>query len=206
MALVIKMFCVGYARRQKKINGIWISELTDLSAFEMDELYWFIYKRKGCEKGVNTYVMLLISRYPRQILGVAVESAKTSEYFQGLVDNAPFAKIYHTDGEPGYCAVIFPGKHGRNIHDKSETHFVESINSDLRHYISGLRRCSKVFFRKLETKRSVLLVFVDAFNKFGDKKAKTRVPVVHKSSNPSKHLHKWRYPTYSLLDYLQTTT
>lgn len=197
------MFCVGYAKRQKKINGIWISEITDLFGFEMDELYWFIFKRKGFENGINIYVMLLVSRFPRQIVGFMIDSTKNSIHFQTLVDNAPPANIYYTDGEPGYCAVIFPGKHGRNVCDKSETHFVESINSDIRHYISGFRRRSKIFFRLATTAIAVMKVFVDAFNKFGDKKARTRKPVVHKSPNPNKHLHKWRYPTFSLLDFMQ---
>jgi len=47
---------------------------------------------------------------------------------------------------------------------------VESINADLRHYIPGLRRRSRIFYRTLETFQAVLSVFVDAYNKFGDYK------------------------------------
>ncbi|MGN1412430.1 MAG: hypothetical protein ACI4WH_08005, partial [Oscillospiraceae bacterium] len=44
---------------------------------------------------------------------------------------------------------------------------VESINSDLRHYIPILARRSKCFSRKFETIKIVLEVFVDAYNRFG---------------------------------------
>ncbi len=47
---------------------------------------------------------------------------------------------------------------------------------------------------------AVLSVFIDAYNKFGEWKMKNRKPVSHKST--SKHLHKWRYPGVSVLDFL----
>ncbi|MCL2023950.1 MAG: hypothetical protein FWG82_06245, partial [Oscillospiraceae bacterium] len=65
--------------------------------------------------------------------------------------------------------------HVRNCRDKSDTHNVESINADLRCFIAGLQRRSRCFPRKLETLRSVLEVFVDAYNRFGVAKAKYRL-------------------------------
>jgi IS1 family transposase len=49
-------------------------------------------------------------------------------------------------------------------------HNVESVNADLRHYIAGLRRKSRCFFRSLETMRAVLTVLINAYNKFGHAK------------------------------------
>ena len=47
--------------------------------------------------------------------------------------------------------AVYPGKHVRNIRDKSNTHIVEGVNADLRHYIPILARHSRCFARKLKT-------------------------------------------------------
>ena len=87
-----------------------------------------------------------------------------------MVDEAPPAGNYYTDGGATYPDVDFIGRHGRNVRDRSDTHEVESVNADLRHWIAGLRRRSRCFFRKLETLRAVLHVFVNAYNRFGEAK------------------------------------
>ncbi|MCL2023716.1 MAG: hypothetical protein FWG82_05030, partial [Oscillospiraceae bacterium] len=71
--------------------------------------------------------------------------------------------------------IVYPGKHIRNVRNKNDTFTVEGVNADLRHYIPILRRRSRCFPRKLETLRSVLEVFVDAYNRFGVAKAKYRL-------------------------------
>jgi hypothetical protein len=69
-----------------------------------------------------------------------------------------------------YLDVIFPGKHRRNVHNESDTHLVEGTNADIRHYIAGLRRKSRCFFRSLETLKAVLSIFINAYNQFGEAK------------------------------------
>ena len=91
-----------------------------------------------------------------------------------IVDNAPEAGRYCTDGFLGYVDVAYPGKHIRNIRDKSDTFTVEGVNAELRHYIPILARRSRCFARRLETLRAVLEVFVDAYNRFGQAKHKYR--------------------------------
>jgi IS1 family transposase len=188
----------------KKNGGevVWISQNTDTHTFEFDELFWFIKQRGGYEHGINTYLITMISRFPRQILAYDVGGTKTAAQMQRLAGSAPRAENYATDGNLTYLDVDFQGKHIRNTHSKSDTHNVESINADLRHYIRGLSRKSRCFFRTYETMRAVLSVFVDAYNKFGEAKLKYRKPVKHRSATPAKHLHKWRYPSFSLLDFL----
>jgi hypothetical protein len=88
------------------------------------------------------------------------------------------------------------------VRDKRDTHTIESINADLRHYISGLARRSRCFYRSLETLQAVLEVFIDAYNKFGEAKLKYRKPVIHKDPNNAKHLHKYRDVPFSILDFL----
>ncbi len=75
---------------------------------------------------------------------------------QNTVDNSPEADIYYTDGYLGYIDVVYPGKHIRNIRDKKDTHNVESINADLRHYIPVLARRNRCFARK--SKRFMMLL------------------------------------------------
>lgn len=65
---------------------------------ELDELYWFIGKKSKTETPENTYVMIMVSRLPRQIAGFDAAFDKTSERIQKIADNGPEAKYYCTDG------------------------------------------------------------------------------------------------------------
>ena len=141
---------------------------------ELDELDWFIERKSNTETRENVYLMTMVSRLPRQIVGFDVAHDKSPTRIQNIVDNAPPAERYCTDGWTGYIDVIYPGSHVRNIRDKSDTHTVESVNADLRHYIPILRRRSRCFPRKLETLQAVLSVFVEAYNAFGVTKMKFR--------------------------------
>jgi IS1 family transposase len=74
--------------------------------------------------------MTMVSREPRQIIGFDVAFDKSPEQIQNIVDNASEAEYYCTDGYNGYIDIVYPGKHIRNIHDKSDTFTVEGINAD----------------------------------------------------------------------------
>lgn len=139
---------------------------------ELDELYWFVGEKPHTETKENTYIMTMVSREPRQIVGFDVAFDKSPERIQRIVDNGPNADYYCTDGYFGYVDIIYPGKHIRNIHDKSDTYTVEGVNADLRHYIPILARRSRCFPRSLETLKAVVSVFVDAYNRFGRAKNK----------------------------------
>ena len=116
----------------------------------------------------------MISRKPRLIVGFDVAFDKSGERIQKIVDNSPEADVYYTDGYLGYVDVVYPGRYVRNVRDKKDTHNVESINADLRHYIPVLARKSRCFARKIETLYTVISVFVDAYNRFGMAKFKYR--------------------------------
>ena len=88
-----------------------------------------------------------------------------------MVDDAPEAERYCTDGYSGYIDVVYPGCHVRNVSNKNDTFTVESVNADLRHYIPILRRRSRCF---PSTLNAVLKVFADAYNAFGVAKMKFR--------------------------------
>jgi IS1 family transposase len=157
---------------------------------ELDELYWFIEKKSTSETRENVYLMTMVTRNPRQIVGFDVAFDKSPERIQAIVDAAPYYKKYCTDGYWGYVDIIYPGQHIRNIHSKSDTFTVEGVNADLRHYIPILRRRSRCFARSLETLRAVLEVFVAAYNRFGAAKSKYR------QSRSSREL------PFSVLDFL----
>lgn len=116
----------------------------------------------------------MVSRKPRVIMGHAVSMDKTAQTIQKMVDAAPEAERYCTDGYFGYLDVVFPGKHIYNIHTKKDTFTVEGVNADLRHYIPCLKRRSRCFPRKLENLQAVITVFVHAYNRFGLAKARLR--------------------------------
>jgi IS1 family transposase len=141
---------------------------------ELDELYWFITHKSKKETRENVYVITMVSRDPRQIVGLDVAQDKSPQRIQALVDNAHDAKQYCTDGFLGYVDVVYPGEHVRNIRDKKDTFTVEGVNADLRHYIPLLRRRSRCFARSIETLEAVLNVFAQAYNRFGQAKAHYR--------------------------------
>ncbi|MDL2318122.1 hypothetical protein LJC74_03380 [Eubacteriales bacterium OttesenSCG-928-A19] len=149
----------------------WIKKTKTLSSepdqaelVEMDELYWFIDKKPGTKTRENMYIITMVSRNPRQIMDWEVAFDKTASTIQRMVDRAPPAVLYCTDGYVGYLDVVYPGRHIRNMCDKSDIFTVEGINADLRHYIPGLARRRRCFYRKRETLDAVMSLFIHAYN------------------------------------------
>jgi IS1 family transposase len=148
----------------------------------------------------NVYIMLAVTRRPRQIVGLEVTAARTARQVQGMIDSSPAARTYYSDGFTMYRDVSYWGKH-IVAPGKSQTYTVEGINADLRHYISGLARRKRCFFRSIETLTAVLRVFVNAYNQFGLKKAMFQRLSIHKPSSTSR-LHKYADVPFALIDFL----
>ena len=91
--------------------------------FELDELYWFIGEKPRTETRENVYLMTMVSRLPRQIAGFDVALDKSPERIQRIVDSAPEANQYCTDGWWGYVDVAYPGRHIRNIQSRKHPAF-----------------------------------------------------------------------------------
>ena len=157
---------------------------------ELDEMYWYIQRKPRTETRENVYIMTMVSRNPRQIVGFEVAQDKCAWRIQSMVDNAPEAEKYCTDGYVGYLDVVYPGLHVRNMRDKSDTYTVEGVNADLRHYIPTLARRSRCFARTLETLQAVMYVFVQAYNRFGQAK------LIHRLHRPTGN-----FP-FALVDFL----
>ena len=179
---------------------MWISQNSNLEAFELDEVFWYLSHKEKNENRSNIYIMTMLSRIPRQIVGYCVDISVNSKSIQKIADNAPYANNYYSDGNLVYCDVVFSGKYHRNVRNKKDTHNIESSNADLRHYIAGLSRRSRTFFRSKDTLDAVLWLFIQAYNKFGEAKEKYKKEVIHKST--AKHLHKYRDLPFSIIDFL----
>ena len=146
--------------------------------------------------------MTMVSREPRQIVSFTVTGEKSSARIQEMVDAAPDAKNYCTDGYTGYLDVVYPGSHIYNVRNKNDTFTVEGINADLRHYIPVLARRSRCFCRTIETLDAVISVFIDAYSKFGDAKQRYRFLLVQKFGDCVKRLNKYKDVPFSFLDFL----
>jgi len=162
------------------MSTIGLKKTTDIvdncfSVLELDELYWFVERKARTETRENVYLMTMVSRKPRQIVDFDVAFDKSPLRIQAMVNAAPPASNYCTDGFLGYVDVVYPGRHVRNIRNKSDTYTVEGVNADLRHYIPLLARKSRCFARKLDTLQAVVEVYVNAYNQFGRAKHKYRL-------------------------------
>jgi len=164
-------------------------------------LYHYVKVKARTETKENVYVIAVMSREPRQFLGL-IASDKNPKTIEELIQTSPHAKQYFSDGYLGYRGVDFPGSFMQNIHNKDDTYTVEGGNADLRTYIPTLQRRSRCFPRKIETLNAVLKLFAYAYALFGQWKSKNKIPVNHKSPNPNKSLRKYRYPRISHLDFL----
>jgi IS1 family transposase len=108
---------------------------------------------------------------------------------QGLIDSSPVAKTYYSDGYMLYRDLAYWGNH-TVAPGKSETYTVEGVNADLRQYIPGLARRKRCFYRRIDTLAAVMRLFVNAYNRFGEYKAKHQRLASHKPSSTSR-LHKY---------------
>ena len=83
---------------------------------------------------------------------------------QQVVNDAPPAHRYFSDGFPTYAQLMYPGEH-RVAPGKSETFSVEGDNAELRHYLARLGRKSRCFSRCLWALTRAVALFVYAWNR-----------------------------------------
>jgi len=127
-----------------------------------------------------------VERKTRCIVGWRVLWQRDQENFQDLIDTSPKAKQYYSDEFPLYGTLVYyPGKFTVS-HGKEETYSVESVNSDIRHYLARLVRRSKCFSRCPFALACAIKLFVFCYN--------------------SRQLYKHKYPKYSrhLIDFVPT--
>ena len=88
---------------------------------------------------------------------------------QQVVDDAPPAHRYFSDGFPTYAQLLYPGTH-TVAEGKSQTYSVEGDNAELRHYLARLDlarlgRRSRCFLRCIWALQRAVALFVYAWNR-----------------------------------------
>ncbi len=117
-----------------------------------------------CGKEKNkAYIVTAVDRQTHTIVGWSVCAERTLEILQTVIDTAPQAKDYYTDGFLMYQDLSYWGRH-LMLKDKSETYSVEGGNADLRHYLARLARSSRCFSRCFKALARAVELFVYFYN------------------------------------------
>ena len=94
-----------------------------------------------------------------------VVTERTTENMQPIVDQAPIAFQYCTDGFTTYEALNYHQGLHLVAPAKSQTYSVEGGNADLRHYLARLAKHSRCFSRSIHALRNAIKLFVHAWNR-----------------------------------------
>lgn len=105
-----------------------------------------------------------MDRATRCILGFGVVWNRDWDAMQRVVDAAPPAHRYFSDGFPTYAQLVYPGTHAVAL-GKSQTFSVEGDNAELRHYLARLGRRNRCFSRCIWALSRAVALFVYAWNK-----------------------------------------
>ena len=115
-----------------------------------------------------------------------VVTTRDADTLQPIVDQAPIAFQYCTDGLTAYAALNYHTGLHLVAHGKSQTYSVEGGNADLRHYLARLAKKSRCFSRCLDALKRNIALFVQCWNR--------------------RQLFKQAYPAYTppLRDFVST--
>ena len=119
----------------------------------------------------KAYIVTAVDRKTHTIVGWAVCAERTLEILQTVIDSAPQAEDYYTDGFLMYQDLSYWGNHTM-LKDKSETYSVEGGNADIRHYLARLHRASRCFSRCFKALARAVELFVYFYNERQLKKRK----------------------------------
>lgn len=119
---------------------------------------------------------MAVARYSRLIVGIEVMWERSWENMQAVADTLPPANCYCTDDLAVYSELVWPdcpdyewGDEGSSEHivsyGKEETHTIESMNANLRHYLGRLKRRSRCFSRCIHALRRAVRLFVWHYNR-----------------------------------------
>jgi insertion element IS1 protein InsB len=94
-----------------------------------------------------------------------VVTERTTERLQPIVDDAPIAFQYCTDGLTTYEALNYRTGLHLVAEGKSQTYSVEGGNSDLRHYLARLAKKSRCFSRCMHALKRNIALFIQCWNR-----------------------------------------
>ena len=105
-----------------------------------------------------------MDRSTHTIVGWAVVPERDEASLQGVVDQAPQAHAYSSDGVAVYQQLVYGPANYMAMPDKSQTYSVEGGNADLRHYLARLARNSRCFSRCVQALRRAVKLFIWCYN------------------------------------------
>lgn len=110
--------------------------------------------------------MAAVARDTRLIVGAAVLEELSWEEVQGVIDTLPPAQNYCTDQSTIYPDLLWPQGSSHIISKgKEQTHTIESLNANLRHYLKRLCRRTRAFSKYLLAIRRAVRLFVWFYNR-----------------------------------------
>jgi IS1 family transposase len=90
---------------------------------------------------------------------------RTQQTIQEMVDEAPKADIYYSDGFDAYYRIWHHMGRYEVSEGKTDTYSVEAGNAELRHYLARLARASRCFSRCEHALDCAIRLFVYCFNR-----------------------------------------
>ena len=125
-----------------------------------------------------------MDRDTRCILSWKVDWERSQAVVQEIVDEAPKAKWYFSDGLDVYASLWYHFGRYAVSEGKTDTFSVEADNAEFRHYLARLARSSRCFSRCPYALACAVRLFVYYFNQ--------------------RQLHQRRFPNYSfhIIDFV----
>lgn len=109
--------------------------------------------------------MTQVHRQTRCFMSWLVVTERTTQTLQAIVDDAPIAFQYCTDGLMTYEAMNYHTGLHLVAEGKSQTYSVEGGNADLRHYLARLAKKSRCFSRSLDALKRNIALFIQCWNR-----------------------------------------
>ena len=110
--------------------------------------------------------MAAVARETRLIVGVEVLEELSWENMQGVIDTLPSAQTYCTDQSSIYPDLLWPEGSSHIVSKaKEQTHTIESLNANLRHYLKRLCRRTRAFSKCIHALRRAVRLFVWYYNR-----------------------------------------
>ncbi len=105
-----------------------------------------------------------MDRATRCILSWRVAWDRTQSLIQSMLDEAPKAEQYYSDGFDVYASLWYHFGRYAVSEGKTDTYSVEANNAELRHYLARLARSSRCFSRCAYALACAVRLFVFYFN------------------------------------------
>ena len=129
-----------------------------------------------------------MDRDSRCVLGCKIVWERTQQAIQVMVDLAPKAKHYFSDGLDSYARLWYHGGRYQVSEGKMETYAVEANNAEFRHSLARLARSSRCFSRCPYALICSLRLFIYCFNH--------RQLYKHQFPHYPAHVKDFLYPQY----------